>query len=154
MNKWQNTMFCTSKIFQWLWTAQEWGPTSLLWLFGPHVLFSKRLFDLALALQVYKWGQRLLYIALVNVHTCIHVQSQAKVAVAFISMYKRQPSCQARNRLEKVMWMHDYESFTTPWLALYPGRVGGEKRPGIDCLRMHDNPQKKPGNSFTLGNCR
>ena len=27
-------------------------------------------------------------------------------------------------------------------LALYPGRVGGEKRPGIYRLRMHDHSQK------------
>ena len=26
--------------------------------------------------------------------------------------------------------------------ASYPGRVGGEKQPGIDCLRMRDNSQK------------
>ena len=30
-------------------------------------------------------------------------------------------------------------------LASYPGRVGGEKRPGIDCLRMRDNSQKNLG---------
>ena len=26
-------------------------------------------------------------------------------------------------------------------LASYPGRVGGERRPGIDCLRMRDHSQ-------------
>ena len=31
------------------------------------------------------------------------------------------------------------------YLASYPGRVGGEKRPGIDCLRMHNNSQKNLG---------
>ena len=33
-----------------------------------------------------------------------------------------------------------YSHFYTSWLqvALYPGRVGGEKRPGIDCLGMRD----------------
>jgi len=30
-------------------------------------------------------------------------------------------------------------------LASYPGRVGGEKRPGIDCLCMRDNSQKNLG---------
>ena len=30
-------------------------------------------------------------------------------------------------------------------LASYPGRVGGEKRPGIDCLRMRDHSQKNLG---------
>ena len=30
-------------------------------------------------------------------------------------------------------------------LALYPGRVGGERRPGIDCLRMRDHSQKNLG---------
>ena len=30
-------------------------------------------------------------------------------------------------------------------LALYPGHVGGERRPGIDCLRMHDHSQKNMG---------
>ena len=31
-------------------------------------------------------------------------------------------------------------------LASYPGRVGGEKWPGIDCLRMRDHSQKTVGN--------
>ena len=30
-------------------------------------------------------------------------------------------------------------------LASYPGRVGGERRPGIDCLRMRDHSQKNLG---------
>ena len=30
-------------------------------------------------------------------------------------------------------------------LALYPGRVGGGKQPGIDCLRMRDHSQKNLG---------
>ena len=30
-------------------------------------------------------------------------------------------------------------------IASYPGRVGGKKRPGIDCLRMRDNSQKNLG---------
>ena len=30
-------------------------------------------------------------------------------------------------------------------LASYPGRVGGERRPGIDCLRMRNHPQKNLG---------
>ena len=30
-------------------------------------------------------------------------------------------------------------------LASYPGRVGGEKRPGINCLRMRDHSQKNLG---------
>ena len=30
-------------------------------------------------------------------------------------------------------------------LASYPGRVGGEKWPGIDCLRMRDHSQKNLG---------
>ena len=30
-------------------------------------------------------------------------------------------------------------------LASYPGRVGGEKWPGIDCLRMRDHSQKTVG---------
>ena len=27
-------------------------------------------------------------------------------------------------------------------VALYPGCVGGERRPGIDCLRMRDHSQE------------
>ena len=30
-------------------------------------------------------------------------------------------------------------------LALYPGLVGGERWPGIDCLRMHDHSKKNLG---------
>ena len=30
-------------------------------------------------------------------------------------------------------------------IASYPGRVGGERRPGIDCLRMRDHSQKNLG---------
>ena len=30
-------------------------------------------------------------------------------------------------------------------LASYPVRVGGERWPGIDCLRMHDHSQKNLG---------
>ena len=31
------------------------------------------------------------------------------------------------------------------YIASYPGRVGGKRRPGIDCLRMHDHSQKNLG---------
>ena len=37
-------------------------------------------------------------------------------------------------------------SLTAPaLLASYPGRVGGERQPGIDCLRMRDHSQKNLG---------
>ena len=38
-------------------------------------------------------------------------------------------------------------------VAAYPGRVGGEKRAGIDCLRMPDHSKKNLG-MFALGNGR
>ena len=37
-----------------------------------------------------------------------------------------------------------YLSFVSS-LASYPGRMGGERRPGIDCLRMRDHSQKNLG---------
>ena len=35
-------------------------------------------------------------------------------------------------------------------VASYPGRVGGERRPGTDCLRMRDHPQKNLGTHLRL----
>ena len=46
-------------------------------------------------------------------YTCVSTASQSKI----LYMYKSQPSCQARNWLEMVMWMHAYESLTIPWQA-------------------------------------
>ena len=35
-------------------------------------------------------------------------------------------------------------------VASYPGRVGGERRPGINCLRMRDHSQKNQENRLGL----
>ena len=34
---------------------------------------------------------------------------------------------------------------STHCIALYPGRVGGERQPGIDCLHMRNHSQKNLG---------
>ena len=43
------------------------------------------------------------------------------------------------------MLPHSLDPRSLVALASYPGRVGGERRPGIDCLRMRDHSQKNLG---------
>ena len=70
-----------------------------------------------------------------------------------------QSLCYARqqNSILCYWWTVHSQPNTMPWdqefitvrvcnsLASYPGRVGGEKQPGIDCLHMHDHSQKNLG---------
>ena len=50
------------------------------------------------------------------------------------------PLTESRADFKQVTWTP--RKVGQPWIASYPGRVGGERRPGTDCLLMRDHSQK------------
>ena len=78
-----------------------------------------------------------------HTHTYIHTHTHTHTHLGALSQSLYLQISRSGER-SQISWAY-YPNMVMTNVASYPGCMGGERRPGIDCLRMRDHSQKNLG---------